>query len=268
MTSAQTTQPHQFYLLAGRLPGGSSLDTIDRTMENQVKNDPPATNLAALEAHLRSRFHVVEHQITIGAYVFDLIHPRSADELIDETEFNRDERLPYWAEFWPSAFVLANHIAGLDGNGRPLLELGCGAGLAAIAALAAGFRVTAVDYYSEALEFVRLNALRNHLPEPTVRTVDWRTYPDDLIDFDAVVAADVLYESDYCRLVAGAIKKSLRTGGRGIVTDPQRVKAEPFPDQCRQAGLSIAAPKVFGPLSVPGGDTAVKQTVNLFEIYH
>ena len=29
--------------------------------------------------------------------------PRSAEDLIDEDDYARDERLPYWAELWPSA---------------------------------------------------------------------------------------------------------------------------------------------------------------------
>ena len=133
-----------------------------------------------------------------------LLHPRSADDLIDEDDFNRDERLPYWAEIWPSAYVLAQRIARENGrsSGRPsrLLELGCGSGLAVVTALAAGFDVTAVDYYPAALEFVNVNAKLNGLPPPQIRVVDWRNYPDDLRDFDVVIAADVLYETGYCRL--------------------------------------------------------------------
>jgi hypothetical protein len=80
------------------------------------------------------------------------------------------------------------------------------------------------------------------------------------------MAADVLYERDYCRLIATAMKQSLKAGGLGLVTDPQRTKAETFPEECRRAGLEIAKPQVSGPLSVPGGDPSVKQTVNLFEV--
>jgi hypothetical protein len=54
----------------------------------------------------------------------------------------------------------------------------------------------------------------------------------------------------------------------GLLADPQRTKAEAFPHQCRSAGLHITEPEVFGPLSVPGGDAAVRQTVDLFEIGH
>lgn len=231
-----------------------------------------APRASQLENALRERFDVVEHKICIAGHEFDLLHPISADDLIDEDRFNVDERLPYWAEFWPSALVLADRIASEGrrrqeiGAGLRLLELGCGAGLTTIAALAAGFEVTSVDYYAEALEFVTLNALRNNLPAPTVRSEDWRRYPDDLNDFDVVIAADVLYDRDYCRLIAAAFRQSLRIGGLGLLTDPQRMKAETFPEECRNVGLAISEPQVFGPLSVPGGDPSVRQTVNLFEL--
>ena len=233
----------------------------------------PLTRLpkSSLAEALKRRFDVVEHGITIADRLFDLRHPRSADDLIREDDFNRDERLPYWAEVWPSAYVLAQRIA-VEGQAesdwpkRTLVELGCGCGLAAIVATAFGFDTTAVDYYPEALEFVRLNAELNEIPSPTARLVDWRNYPPDLRDADLVVAADVLYERDYCRLVAAAFRQSLRPGGLGILTDPQRSKAEAFPEECLRAGLQVSPPQVFGPLSVPGGDPAVRQTVNLFEI--
>jgi predicted nicotinamide N-methyase len=233
-----------------------------------------------LETGLRKRFDVVEHHLTVAGRTFELRHPRSADDLIDDEAFNRDERLPYWAEVWPSAFVLAEYISTVGARGtltpalsqrerekKPrLLELGCGCGLAVIAALAAGLEVTAMDYYADALEFVRLNALLNGLPQPEVRVADWRQYPSDLIDFDFVVAADVLYEREYCQLIAAAMGQSLRADGVGIVTDPQRIRAEAFPEACREAGLVVGAPQVFGSISVPGGDSEVCQTVNLFEV--
>jgi ETFB lysine methyltransferase len=257
------------------------VSTID---SSAAADQVAAADFARLEQDLRRRFDVVEQRLSIGGQEFRLVHPRSADDLISEEEFDKDERLPYWAEVWPSAYVLAGRILtvkcpdtegsqprGLSSENKPgehrprMLELGCGCGLAVLAGLAAGFEVTAIDYYGEALEFVRLNAELNQLPAPTSRIVDWRLYPDDLRDFDVVVAADVLYERDYCRLMAAAFKQSLRAGGVGLLTDPQRSKAEAFPGECRKVGLSVDEPKAFGPLSVPGGDPCVQQTVNLFE---
>ena len=123
-----------------------------------------------------------------------LIHPANAEDLIDEAEFERDERLPYWADIWPSARVLATHVARLKGRGRSLLELGCGAGLVATSAALAGFRVCATDYYEDALRFTELNVAEHTGEVPETRLVDWRKLPRDLGRFDLVVGSDVLYE--------------------------------------------------------------------------
>ena len=63
------------------------------------------------------RFAVVETRVDVAGRRFDLLHPRSADELISEDEFDVDERLPYWADIWPSARVLAERCAGLVPDG-------------------------------------------------------------------------------------------------------------------------------------------------------
>jgi hypothetical protein len=47
-----------------------------------------------------------------------MVHPRNAEALIDEGDFARDERLPYWAEIWPSAYTLARVLTGQLGEGE------------------------------------------------------------------------------------------------------------------------------------------------------
>src|ERR1700759_1625141 len=103
--------------------------------------------MAALEQSLSRRFRVVETDVDIGGRGIALLHPASAEDLIDEQEFERDERLPSRAELGPSARGLAEQLIAMDGSGRRTIELGCGAGLVAIAAVLAGFDVTATDYY-------------------------------------------------------------------------------------------------------------------------
>src|ERR1700761_3834909 len=97
-----------------------------------------------------------------------VVHPASAEDLIDERDFERDERLPYWAELWPSSRVLGERLLESNGGGRTLLELGCGAGLVAACASLAGYDVTATDYYEDALSFARVNAWRNGATPPRV----------------------------------------------------------------------------------------------------
>lgn len=192
---------------------------------------------------LRERFTTVERTVPLANGALTLCHPADAEALISEADFERDERLPYWADVWPSARVLANALVSRHPSpGGPevrLLELGCGAGMVAAQAARLGFAVTATDYYAEALEFARWNAWVNSGREIAARVVDWREWPDDLGTFDLVVASDVLYERPYGPLVARALRGALRRGGTALITDPGRVGAEGFLAECRELGLIV-----------------------------
>lgn len=215
----------------------------------------------ALETALRRRFRVAESAIPLGEREVDLLHPASADELISEEDYIRDERLPYWAEPWPSGLVLAGVLATLEGNGLRLLELGCGAGLVATAAALAGFTVTATDYYDDALGFAWLNVWRTTGRSIDTRMVDWRAMPDDLAGFDVVIASDVLYEKPYAALVAAAIARTLAKTGVAIVADPGRIAAPAFVEQLGVEGLQVARKT-----RVPYASGEIRQTIDLYEI--
>jgi ETFB lysine methyltransferase len=215
----------------------------------------------ALAESLGRRFVVVEQMVEVAGARFALIKPRSPDELISEEDFNRDERLPYWADVWPSALCLTERIGHPPAGGRTMLELGCGVGCVCAVAAARGWQVVATDYYAEALEFTQVNLARNGLPRPSTRLVDWRTFPRDLGTFDLVVAADVLYEKAYPALVASAIEQSLAPGGLALVADPGRRGAERFQLECRQRGLQIDRVS-----RAPYHNGTVRHTVDLYEV--
>ena len=125
----------------------------------------------------------------MGEVELSLLRPVSPDALLDEEAFARDEFLPYWAELWPAATVLAAALPAVAG--LRVVELGCGLGLPSLVAAARGAEVTATDWAAEAVELLRENAARNGL---SVRTEvrDWREpWPER---FDLALAADVLYE--------------------------------------------------------------------------
>ena len=214
-----------------------------------------------LEARLRQQFAVVEERIACVGREFNVLHPRSADELIDDDEFNIDERLPYWAEIWPSARVLAERLVDEPRTGGQLLELGCGCGYVALVAACLGFEVLATDYYEPACQFVTLNAVRHELPNITARLANWRDWPDDLGRFDLVVAADVLYDHEYCKLVAGVIARTLAPHGRGVVTDPGRRRAASFLDDC--AAMGLAGERIA---RVPFDNGVDKPTVDVYRL--
>lgn len=202
-----------------------------------------ADELAALRASLERRFRVARTPVDLGRFAMELLHPANSEELIDEEEFDRDERLPYWADVWPSAKVLARHVAQLEGHGRTLLELGSGSGLVAAAAARAGFRVTATDYYEDSLLFTRANVAVAAGDEVAARMdtrlVDWRDFPADLGTFDVVVASDVLYEHAYGPLVAKAVARTLAPRGMAWLTDPGRIAAKAFVDEAERRGLDV-----------------------------
>ena len=162
--------------------------------EDHISYDPD--DWQALADSLAGRFVIVEHEVAQAGRNYRLLKPRSPDELISEEDFNRDERLPYWADVWPSALCLAKRVGAEGGQGRRFLELGCGIGYVCAVAVGNSFEVLVTDYYAEALEFTWLNARRNGLPGPRTRLVDWRSFPADLGQYDVVAAADVLYEKE------------------------------------------------------------------------
>jgi predicted nicotinamide N-methyase len=216
----------------------------------------------AAPEHLRRRFELAETRLAIGGRDYALLRPRNVDELISEEDFALDERIPYWADCWPSARVLAERIADSRGAGRRLLELGCGIGLVSLAAAVAGFEVLATDYYADALEFTAANAARNAVGGIDTRLVDWRKLPDDLGTFDVVAGSDVLYEQPQAALVASALAGSLAPGGLGLVSDPGRRTAEAFADECGRRGLSARCAS-----RVATTDGGAQLTVSIYEVH-
>jgi len=217
---------------------------------------------ATLVRELERRFVTEEEDVDVGGGErVAVLRPRNAEELISEEDFAHDERLPYWADVWPSARVLAGRVLREAGAGRSLLELGCGVGVVAVAAARAGFAVTATDYYEDALLFTRANVWRAVGEEPEARLVDWRAFPRDLGRFDVVVASDVLYERPYAQLVARAIALTLARGGLALVTDPGRIAAPAFVDAAGELGLQMGEPELHR-IDANG----VEQTIRLYTL--
>lgn len=184
-------------------------------------------------------FDLTNTSVAIGKHTWVFTHPRSAESLIDEAAFEQDERLPYWADIWPSSRVLADIIVRHSGNGRPALELGSGTGLVACALAVAGYRTTASDYYEASLATTKENVRKNTGVDIETRLFDWRELPPNLGRYDLVVAADVLYERPYGELVANAMANTLGQDGFAILADPGRIALPSFLAQAEALGLTV-----------------------------
>jgi predicted nicotinamide N-methyase len=182
----------------------------------------------------------------VGGRRYSITHPVSADDLIDEEDFERDERLPYWAELWPSGLALARYISDRDLGDTRVIELGCGVGLPTILALAQGAEVLATDHYEAALDFTTYNARTNLGREPKVSLLDWRE-PDSggLGTYGLVLAADVLYERKNAAALADLVPKLLAPGGEAIFADPRRDEAPVFLEAMERYGFEDATEEII-----------------------
>lgn len=178
-----------------------------------------------------------------------MVHPAAADALIDEEDFDRNERLPYWADLWPSAIALALRVANLDLTGKSVVELGCGLGLPSIAALSRGASVLATDHYHETLDFAAYNTLSNLEPQLAssleTRQLDWRTPEMDLPRFKLVLAADVLYDKMNVGPLVDLVPRLLEQDGQLLLADPRRDYAETFLEAMRERGFECSAESVI-----------------------
>ena len=201
---------------------------------------------SAVPAELARRYDVCFKSIAIGKWVnLDILAVRDPDVLIDEIDpeyCDEDDRLPYWAEIWPSAVGLGRHLFEYPAPaGSRILELGCGVGVAGIAAAAAGLAVTSCDYEEDALAFARYNARLNALDaRVTCRFLDWRN-PDLDRKYAIVIGSDILYERPNHDPIQRLLDDTLEPGGMFLASDPDRRAAAPFVESMIALGYRHSA---------------------------
>lgn len=213
------------------------------------EQNPYALHGRELETWLERKFEMADEPVTLHPHgqpvLFALRKPQNPDLLINEEDYVKDERLPYWADLWPASRLLATTALEASGVGHTLLELGCGLGLPTAAAVRAGFDVTTTDYYEDSLHVARFNSARVNGIEPKVRMVDWRAMPPDLGRFDVVMGADILYERTYGTLVAAALAATLKPDGEAWIADPGRTGLDVFLEQAVVHGLEVISREEF-----------------------
>lgn len=209
------------------------------------------------ERSLRERFDMTTDEVDVADRRFRVHRVLDLEKLVDEIDvLDEDERIPYWAELWPSSLALARVVLREPWRVRGLrtIELGCGLGLAGLAAAAAGARVLATDYDPDAVAFARLNALANG-PLPIEHALmDWRTPIADRA-FSLVLGADVLYEGRFLVPLRRALDALLTPGGSALLAEPGREVARPFFEMLRRDRWSVkreAVEKVANGAAQPG----------------
>jgi predicted nicotinamide N-methyase len=182
----------------------TNMDSIDRALQNNTFWD----------------------EIFVGDKSFMIRRVKNIDVLIDaisEEEFRVGERLPYWADIWPSSIALSEYVLENqdDFAGKKILELGCGLGLTGIVASAIGGEVIFTDNDSHALYFTEENFRRNFKRKASVQLFDWRN-PGHSQSFDIILAADIIYEKRWLEPVLNVLDKKLAETGIAYIANPDR----------------------------------------------
>lgn len=219
--------------------------------------------LTRLRAELAAEYDLREVSHRFGESDFSFLSVRDSYALLDRIspeEFLKDEQMPYWAEIWPAAVTLSRQLMERgELAGKSVIELGAGVGMASIAAAKSGARVLCTDYSTEALKFAAYNALRNRVALDTCR-LDWRMVKGDE-KFDAVIAADVLYERVNLLPIVTAIDALLAEGGSAYIADPRRRLADQFIELVAENGFRISETRMYD----AEGDQTVAVTIYRLE---
>lgn len=148
--------------------------------------------------------------------------------------FSEDDRIPYWAELWPSSIALASWLkeqAPLIQN-KFCLDLGCGLGLSALAGANAGAKVIGLDYELEALRYAKLSAAhplnlayinaRREAHALTWLTADWRRPCFKRHSLSFIWAGDIMYEKRFFEPMAAFLDHCLTKNGCFWLAEPGR----------------------------------------------
>jgi len=154
---------------------------------------------------------------------------------------------PYWALPWIGARAIAALL--LDSPPRTdatVLEIGCGLGLAGVAAGMGGARVTFSDYVDAAIEFAEANAEHHRLKAYEVAKVD---FTRDRLGrrFDLVIAADVVYEPPSYAPLVDFLDAHVACGGRTLLTESLRADAKVALALLGERGFEIETNAVWVP---------------------
>jgi SAM-dependent methyltransferase len=201
-------------------------------------------------------------RVVVDGRTFLIDRPQESDKLLNHPviqQANRiDDYMPYWPEIWPASRMLAKAILREPwekhqlNNGEPLeaLEIGCGLGVAGLAALARGLRVIFSDYDRTALEFAAANARLNGFRDFRCMALDWRHPPADL-KAPIVLGADLLYEVRNIDPILALVREVLLPGGVCLLADPDRNPHAQFRQRLAESSLSCTMHMVRA--GEPGG---------------
>lgn len=189
---------------------------------------------------LNRKYQLEQAEVEIGGESCRFFKIKNIDEVIEQVLQDSpqpDDHAPYWSEFWPSSLALAQFLGReADLRNKTAIELGCGLGLAGIAAHRRGTDVVLSDVEDDALRIAELNWIVNFMELPAVTRLDWRN-PSLNQKFKIILAADVAYEKRLFWPLIDTFQQLLAPGGEIFLSEPNRPIAEDFFKMLKENGF-------------------------------
>jgi len=170
--------------------------------------------------------------VTLAGQTIRLTSPRDPDAFLDDPQVHTAHAtsgyMPYWGYIWPAAWDMSSYILQQAWPKEiEVLEIGAGVGVAGLAGLAAGCRVTFADYDPNAIIACLFNARQNHWQDRAAGLVfDWgKPLPKQ---FPFVFGCDVIYELGNHEPILNLLDVMLTDDGECWLADPGRGRAPAF----------------------------------------
>ncbi|MBA3316192.1 MAG: methyltransferase domain-containing protein [Planctomycetaceae bacterium] len=195
----------------------------------------------------------VEEVLDLGGRTVRYRRPAEPDALLAVPEvvaaFDRDGDAPYWPLLWPPAVPMARAVAAAEWKvGTTVLEVGCGIGLASLAAASTSkWNVTASDRQADAVMLAVANGELNGFAIEGL-VLDWH-HPIER-RFDLILGCEVIYDDRLHAPLLAMLDHMLADDGDAWLADHGRMHAPLFADRARDAGFAVSLMEEDGkPLS-------------------
>ncbi len=184
-----------------------------------------------------------EYTLREAAREWRILHTGAILSRADESHFLSEltERLPYGVALWPAAIALAHEMVARADliEGKRILELGAGTGLAGIVAASLGGCMVQTDRNELALSVCRRNGERNGAPAIEYRQADWTAW-EDTEHYDWIIGSDILYGEAMHPALRQIFMTNLAPGGRILLADPFRAVSFKLLEALEADGWSVA----------------------------
>jgi predicted nicotinamide N-methyase len=203
---------------------------------------------------LRLRYQTLEvgeHDIHLRG-LRDLLQFEDVDDVAAQLGIS-SAAWPMFGVLWDSGRVLAELMLSQAIEGKRILEVGCGLGLASMLLNRRCADITATDHHPSAGVFLQANTVLNADAAIPFCRASWEDEDTGLGLFDLVIGADLLYTRHLIAPLAGFIHRHAASTSEVLIVDPGRTHRGRFASSMAGHGFDCerTAPGPVSQLSAP-----------------